>query len=370
MVDRALLRRYDFRFAGWFILLRQACAAVRSSQVAKKKNSMALFEVISNTRDKNPDSEVIVPEWVRPGYQEEQAKKAQQAQQEKQAEQEKQAQQASEPQEPTAPEPVAPKPVVPKAPAPTPLIPEPPQKEQTELIVPKTVAPKTVVPEPVDPEPVVQAPVTQAPAPQDDVDTTQEASPRPTTSTWEPRHHTNDDAPETPKTAGNPIWSTDGERLTLSLNYISCMVVSMGVLLVVVLAFFLGRMTASPETTPAKAQSTVIKREVGKFYMVIQTLSGGNTAATRAEANRIADFCNKNGEPAEVKSLRGNLIVWSARPFDSKVGEEVRGHALSLQNELGPKYANQYASKYRFAQPQRNGKLAPIMFPYTKPKSR
>lgn len=158
--------------------------------------------------------------------------------------------------------------------------------------------------------------------------------------------------------------------MILSLNYVTCLVASMGVLLLIIGAFVTGRMTASNSTPIAGGgRQAVVKRQVGKFYMVIETLKGRSPEA-RAEADRIVKFCGANGEPSEVQLLRENLIVWSLTPFDSKNSEEVTAHALHVQNELGAKYARQYGSKYKFSQPKKNGKLVPVLYPYAKPKPR
>ena len=271
--------------------------------MAKKKNAMALFEVISKTRDKNPGSEVTVPNWMKPGHQD-----------------------------------------------------QAPQDQAPDVEAPEAQ-------EPAPPEPEAQ---TQTPASQTEVASPEAEAPNapalPTTSTWEPRR-----SPEGPKMSDLPMLSTDGGRLTLSLNYVSCMVVSMGVLLLIIGAFVLGRVTA-PDSSPPAGASTgkpVVKRQVGKYYLVIQTLDG-RTPEARVEADRIVKFCSANSEPSEVKLLDKNLIVWSLTPFDSAKSEEVIAHALFVQNELGAKYARKFGSKYKFIQPQKNGKLVPVLFPYTK----
>jgi len=273
---------------------------------------MALFEVISKSRDKNPDSEVTVPNWIKPS--------------------------SGEPDQ-TAGEPQV-------------------QDSAAE-------------------EPAAPESETQTSAPLEEVAAAEPKSPStpvlPTTSTWEPRR-----SPETPKVSNLPIWSTSGGRLILSLNYVSCLVVSTGIVLLIVAAFVVGHMVGSRPATPAGAQSgqPVVKRQVGKYYMVIETLNG-NTREARAEADQIVKFCAANGEPSEVQLLpkvvngkvvkgQGNLIVWSLTPFDSPKSEEVRAHALHIQNELGPKYARKHGSKYKFNQPEKNGKLVPLMFPYGK----
>jgi len=337
---------------------------------------MALFEVISKTRDKNPDSEVLVPGWVKPGKKDQQPPEPEATPQE------------AGPQEPAAPTPPTP-----------PAAPTPPPEPEPETVVQEDPAPKTAVPEPSAPEPKTaddepaakkaappktmfsEAPtqVPDTPEVEEPVkppkpvglsaytDSQEPAPPVVETSTWEAG--ATDGTPEEISDQP-PIWSTDGSRLTLSLNYVSCLVASIGLLLVLIASFVLGRMTASPATTASNAAGAVaVRRETGKFYMVVQILPGRGEAAM-AEAKRIAKFCIENKEPAEVKLLNNNLIVWSATPFDAKSGEKVIKHALKLHNELGPKYAAKYGSSYRFAQPQRNGQLVPLMYPYTKPKKR
>jgi hypothetical protein len=270
---------------------------------------MALFEVISNTRDKNPDTEVTVPNWIKPGHQNQQAEA-----QEPQV-------QDFEPGELDAPDPEA----------------------QTAPVQEEVAAPEPEAEASPDAE-AENAPTLQ------------------TTSTWEPRR-----SPEEPITSDLPIWSTSGGRLVLSLNYVSCLVASTGILLLIIVAFWLGHKVGSSPAAPpgANTERPVVKRQVGKFYMVIETLDG-RTKEARAEADRIVKFCKANGEPAEVQFLKPNLIVWSLTPFDSKLNEEVRAHALSIQNELGVKYARKYGSKYKFNQPVKNGKLVPVMYPYGK----
>jgi hypothetical protein len=337
---------------------------------------MALFEVISKTRDKNPDSEVIVPEWVRPGYKPPQDPAAE-PQETEAAE--------PEPQKPVVQEPEPPKTVVPAPAAPEPAFQQP--------LLQQPVAPQPVAaPEPVAPQPLVQQPTATEAPPQTLI---QEQVPDPitlpddededapaTTSTWEPRSLGEPGETKTKtKAETKPItWSTEDQRLTVSLNYLSCTVAAIGVLLLLVTTFVLGRITASPATTIAGAGGAAVQRESGKYYMVIERLPD-RSSASMVEATRIAAFCNANNEPASVQRIppgktadgkpvgQGYLIVWSGTPFDKKTGEEVRAHALKLQNELGLKYANQYGSKYKFAQPQKNGRVEPTLYLY-KPKKR
>ncbi|MDP6547150.1 MAG: hypothetical protein QGH60_24500, partial [Phycisphaerae bacterium] len=261
--------------------------------------------------DRNPDSEVIVPEWVKhPGQSDQQDPEAQ----------------APDGQEPA-------------------------DQEQADQ-------------EPASREPGIETPPTQ-----DEVaDPQTPAAPViPTTSTRSPHRPVG-----ASKTSDLPIWSTSAGRLTLSLNYISSLVASMGVLLLIIAAFVLGRMT-TPEPTALRppTEPPVLERQVGKYYMVIEMLADESNAS-RFEADRIVKFCSANDEPSEVQLLpkvvngkivkgKGNLIVWSLTPFDSKKCEEVDAHARHIQNELGVKYAKAHGSKYKFMQ-TRNGELDPLMF--------
>jgi hypothetical protein len=279
---------------------------------------MALFEVISKNRDKNPDSEVIVPDWVKPGGQQAQVD-------------------AQPPETPVQP---------PEVPA------------------------EVVAPEPT-PEPEPQGPVPLL----EEVTPTREVPVLPTTSTWEPRP-----ASESPGVSDLPIWSTVGGRLILSLNYVSCLVVSAGILLLILAAFLIGRATAPDAAPIVENAKSAIKRIPGKYYMVLQKFPD-NSSTSRAEADRMVAFCDASadGERADVRLIpkvvngkiikgKGSLIVWSATPFNSQTSEEVTAHALFIQNDLGAKYAQKYrSSKYKFTQPKKNGKLAPKMYMFKKP---
>jgi len=247
--------------------------------VAKKKDSVALFEVISKSRDKKPDSELAVPGWAKPAAQGDQAPEA---------------------------------------------------LEQVELVEQEQ-------------EQEQETDETQTPPPV----TLQ------TTSTRQPRT-----APVSPDRGPIPIWDTADGRLTLSLNYVSCMVAAMGILLLVIASFVVGRMTVSTASLPVETA----KWQVGKFYLVIETLEGRSQQA-RKEADRMVEFCKANNEPCAVQRLDQNLIVWSMTPFDSPDGELAKAHALKIQDELGAKYQKEYGTKYKFSQ-QKDGAFNPEFWPY------
>lgn len=315
----------------------------------KKKNSMALFEVISKTRDKNPDSEVIVPGWIRPGQ--------------KDQEPQTPAPQSDAPVEPVEPTPVETPQKAPEPESSTPLLEEASQKQNaTDEEVQQPVIQEFKSPEPA--ETTASGPA-DAPAPQP------KPAPKPMTSATLATPTRQTPSTATPGTDNPPLWSTEGGKLTLSLNYVSCTVAAMVLLFLIVTAFVIGRVTGGADQTVEPVNPLTIARKVDKFYMVIQTLPN-MSAEAKTEADRIAWFCNLNGEPATVQKIPGRtaassyLIVWSATPFDKETGPDVTKHAQMLQDKLGVKYAEKYESEYKFTQPEEEGKLTPKMYPLPK----
>jgi len=177
-----------------------------------------------------------------------------------------------------------------------------------------------------------------------------------------------------------PLVSTAGGRLRLSLDYFTGIVAATGLVLLLAAAFWLGRATAGVARSgqPAQAELGQIAspmaregpadreplpaRTDGKYYMIIQDLQGGDEL--KAEALRIADYCTANGEPATVNSYQGRLVVWSLRPFSSPTGPEVLNHARVVE-QLGQRYFKKHKT-YDFRQ-RRDGRLEPMMLPYYSP---
>jgi len=179
------------------------------------------------------------------------------------------------------------------------------------------------------------------------------------------------------------IISTDKGRLRVSLNYVSCMVVAAGLVVLLLAAFWLGRATGGTAQGPQKAgigdtsgegasrvgavkeESELPRRIAGRYYMVIQDLKG-NDRATREEAHRIAKFCVDNGEPVTVNiNEEGSIVVWSLKPFRKDDTEGTRNYA-GLVEELGKRYFREYHT-YDFRQPRQiGGGISPVMLPYVK----
>ena len=178
------------------------------------------------------------------------------------------------------------------------------------------------------------------------------------------------------------IISTDKGRLRLSLNYISCMVAASGLVVLLLVAFWLGRATAgtgaqtprggiglpagegAPQEEAAREQPELPQRTAGMYYMVIQDLKGDDPEK-ESEAERIAKFSTDNGEPATVNMYYGSILVWSLKPFNKEDTEGTRNHAL-LVEEIGKRYFERYRT-YDFRQRrQLEGDLDPLVLPYLK----
>ena len=65
-----------------------------------------------------------------------------------------------------------------------------------------------------------------------------------------------------------PMVSTDGGRLTVSLNYVSCTVAMLAILLLLIVAFMMGRASARPQEAPVVSGS--VKAGTG-LYAFSQT---------------------------------------------------------------------------------------------------
>ena len=161
-----------------------------------------------------------------------------------------------------------------------------------------------------------------------------------------------------------PIVSTAEGRLQLSLNYVSGAVIVVALVVLLVLVFWLGRVTASsgPAETEAPAannqplpeiasgQPTPLQRVAGRYYLVIQGLLGIDTQHLEA-ANDIRNFLAAHGVPAEVRRYAGRpqqYIVWAYQGFDSSDSQDAQEHVRFIEN-LGQQYKAQ-GGRYDFRQ--------------------
>lgn len=182
-----------------------------------------------------------------------------------------------------------------------------------------------------------------------------------------------------------PIFSTAGGRMRVSLNYVSGGVAAGGFVLLLLVAFLLGRSSASPgksvEQPPPGApplNPAVVRgieqgpstgsppaRVKGKHYLIIQSMMG-NTDRHKADAQKIVEFLHRNGEEAETRpTTSGSWVVLSFRPYDSPQSPEAIQFAQKIE-ELGKKYTSRAeGGQYDFRQRDRaTGKLEPFYIKY------
>lgn len=179
------------------------------------------------------------------------------------------------------------------------------------------------------------------------------------------------------------LEDTAPRRLTVTLNYVSCAVVVVGLMVLVGGAFWLGRATGSagpvraagvglPSGNKAKtpAKPPIPKRVVGKYYLVIQQLPGKSTQDL-VDARGIEKFCNANKVAAEVWQTPSTqtpsyYYVWAYRTFDSyqaTLAPEAMRYAKEME-AIGRKYARHAARSggklklFDFRQ-RKGGKLEP-----------
>jgi hypothetical protein len=97
----------------------------------------------------------------------------------------------------------------------------------------------------------------------------------------------------------------------------------------------------------------------GKYYLIVQQL-GGASAKDLAEAERIRAWCAQHGEQVTVNTfLSGGkkyYIVWSLRPFDSGSSQEALDFGKQIEG-LGKMYFAEYKT-YNFLQ-RNKGKFDP-----------
>jgi hypothetical protein len=173
-----------------------------------------------------------------------------------------------------------------------------------------------------------------------------------------------------PATSRAPTISTAGERLTFSLNYVSAAVAGAGLILLLMLAFWVGWALAPDQAPPgpgdaqqaglagaAQAGNQVgresrtdmpqpIQRTPGEYYLVIQGLQG-TSEQKKQEAYDIVDYLAANELRADVRLLPGQneqYIVWGAKGFESPRSRQAQNYMRTIE-ALGERYG-----RYNFKQ--------------------
>lgn len=100
-------------------------------------------------------------------------------------------------------------------------------------------------------------------------------------------------------------------------------------------------------------------RVKGKYYLIVQRL-GGSARKDKAEADRIAGWLAGQGEPATVELFemggKKYYIVWSLRGFDRPTDDDAQQFGKRIEG-LGKKYFSEYKT-YNFLQ-RNKGKYDP-----------
>jgi len=173
-----------------------------------------------------------------------------------------------------------------------------------------------------------------------------------------------------------PALSVVDGRVTFSLNYVSCAVAGLGVVLVLVMAFVLGRSSApvpaanEPSGAGARAGLVVGKsparrpsggrpaRISGKQYLVIQQL-GERSPAAKVAAEAIVAYCEAvRGDRATVVDDGRQYLVLSGVAFDSDRSAAALEYAADV-HALGKRFKASENDKYDFSQMDRQGRLDP-----------
>jgi len=292
----------------------------------KNKSSMALFEVVSRTKDKTRKAPLAVPDWMKP------------------------------PADDTVGPDGLPEP---------PPTPEPPADAATDSAV---EADESGADTAVERSPAAPVGADRPEAPDE-------------TSGADAQHDEPDGSDASAGTAGEAALSVAGGRLTVSLNYVSCAVVGMAVVFGLLVAFALGRLSVDrtpPAAEPAEPangsragldvgagpdrsglEGPVRPRRIsGKHYLVIRQM-GGRTPAHKAAAEKIVAYCQAvRNDLATVVDDGQQYAVLSGKPFDSGTSNKALEYAVDIHG-LGIRYKTDEKSKYDFNQLDRQGNLDP-----------
>jgi len=168
-----------------------------------------------------------------------------------------------------------------------------------------------------------------------------------------------------------PIARIEGNRLRLSLNHTSCVIISLSLLVLLLLLFMLGRKTAGIQkaaepagfgsienapyktgvlersTPPSSPPEQTLERIAGKYYPVVQGLLGAGPQEI-ADAEKIQRWLESIGEPADVRQLGSQIIVWSLKGFDSPDTPKAKEWIKAIET-IGDEYKKQ-GGKYGFEQ--------------------
>ena len=177
--------------------------------------------------------------------------------------------------------------------------------------------------------------------------------------------------------AVEPVVSTAGGRLKLSLNYVTCTVVVLAAGLLLVLAFVLGRASVRTADSDGPAVAGLAGgaggatrspgRVAGKHYLVIQEIAG-TSDVMKKDALDIVRYCKRHGKQASVvRSPDGKSYwVWSRKGFGSDKSPEALAYAKEISG-LGRQYRKDTNKRYDFSRYDRSKRLRPQFWPAAGP---
>ncbi len=169
------------------------------------------------------------------------------------------------------------------------------------------------------------------------------------------------DRPGAPAPVEAEMISTVGGRLTLSLNYVSCVAIALALVLLWAIGFWLGRWSAG-QPAPAAPPTEMVEADggaeqvsdnplagltwnKGKYCLVIQELAGGEPKHEQ-DAWVIMRYLADQGVPAYVVSYQGRYRVLSLEGVDATTGDQADGFRASIER-LGLQYS-QAGNDYDF----------------------
>lgn len=199
----------------------------------------------------------------------------------------------------------------------------------------------------------------------------------------QPDDSTVSEPPPTPKSrptaskpatlAGEPIVSTAGGRLSISLSQRACLAVAAGLVVLMALMFVLGRVTADDSKPaegdgPQKAGITngnggKAKYEpvAGKYYLLIQKLKSNRTV-DRNEAERVMAYLKENRLDAWIYEAPDGYAVFSTKEYDKDDRMSAAAKADVIER-VCKNYVTKYSPNYKYRQPRdTNGQIAPELY--------
>ena len=193
------------------------------------------------------------------------------------------------------------------------------------------------------------------------------------------------------ETSAGSMIKIAGDRIRLSVNYVTAGVVVLIIFTLLLAAYVIGKKTggspagdgqsaagvgheasghvAAPPALPGS--DTIIsevqdgpveampgKRDPNRYYLIIETLKG-KTSEDYDDAEEIINFCAARGLPAEMVQIQGRFAVWCLLGFRSRTSTAAIEHARQVER-VGEEFFEKKKT-YRFMQRnKRGGELIPF----------